>query len=85
MTIQIELSPLMVDIIQDQIAQARRFDENNVPLPLEVTVGEFIAGLVESQLEAMASTSRRPEAVTYRATVESSRKAFRDALFPRRA
>ena len=85
MTIQIELSPLMVAIIQDQVAQGRRFDENNVPLPLEVTVGDFITGLLESHLEAMASTSRRPEAVAHRETMEAGRRAFRDALFPKRA
>lgn len=84
MTIQIELSPLMVAVIEDQLSRAMRFDENNKPVPIETSVSEWVAGLIHGQLEAVASASRHPEMVAHRQAVEASRQVLREALFPRR-
>jgi hypothetical protein len=84
MIIQIELSPLMVAIIQARLDRSVLLNEKNEPRPLEASVADWITGLIQGQLEAIASASRHPDVLAHRAQVESSQAAFREALFPKK-
>jgi hypothetical protein len=82
MIIQIELSPLMVAVIQERLDRSVLLNERNEPRPMEASVAEWVTGLIQGQLEAIASASRNPQVLAHRAHIEADQAAFREALFP---
>jgi hypothetical protein len=84
MIIHIELSPLMVAVIQERLDRSVLLNEKNEPRPMEASVAEWVTGLIQGQLEAMASVSRHPDVLAHKAQIETSQAAFREALFPKK-
>jgi hypothetical protein len=84
MIIQIELSPLMVAVIQERLERSVVLNEKNEPRPLEASVATWVTNLIQGQLEGIAAASRHPDVLAHKAQVEATQLAFREALFPKK-